>query len=101
MESLRCGERAPVGTPGRHPISILLHVATTPRVFADAGFLEDDFQRTEVRKGRLQQVEANECREPEPVMAVEMGEREAEQDKYSGEAADDHMHFHKSVSASD
>jgi hypothetical protein len=66
----------------------------TIAVFADAGFPKNYFERAKVRKGRLQEVEADECGEPEPVMTVDVREREAEQDEHSSEPADDQVHFH-------
>jgi hypothetical protein len=84
---------------GRPSGGRLFGFATTPSVFADACLLEHDFERAEVRKGRLQQVEANERGEPKPVLAVIVREHEAEEDKQTGEPADDHVHFHNSITA--
>ena len=68
--------------------------AATPRVFAHAAFFENHFEGTEVRKGRLQQVEADESSKPEPALAVEMSQCEAQQNECPGETADDEVHFH-------
>jgi hypothetical protein len=64
-------------------IPVSLHSASmgstaTSRVIAHAAFFENHFEWTEVRERRLQQVEANERSKPEPVLAVKMGQREAQ-----------------------
>jgi hypothetical protein len=69
--------------------------ATTP----NSQLLQDDFQRTEVRKGRLHQIKTHERGEPKPVRAVVVREHQAQEDKRAGEPADDHVHFHISISA--
>ena len=61
--------------------SILFRSAATAGVFAHAAFLEDDFQRAEVRERGLQQVEPDKCGEPEPVLAVIVREPEAQKDE--------------------
>ena len=61
---------------------------------ADTNLLQHDFQRAEIRKRRLQQVEANERGEPKPVGTVVMREQQAGEDKRAGKPADDHVHFH-------
>ena len=45
----------------------------------------------------MQQVEANERGEPEPVWAMVVREQKAQEDERSGEPADDEVHFHKIV----
>ena len=65
---------------------------------ADAEFFQDDFQRTEFRERRLQQVEADKGRDPEPVRAVVVRQQQAGQDEDAGEPADDEFHFHNRIS---
>jgi hypothetical protein len=43
----------------------------------------------------LEQVEADERGEPEPVWAVVVREQKAQEDERSGESTDDEVHFHK------
>ena len=42
----------------------------------------------------MQQIKADECGEPEPVLAVVMREQQADEDERASEPADDHVHFH-------
>jgi hypothetical protein len=79
---------------GRHAPSLFNRTATAG-ILTHAGFLQNRFQGTEVRKGRLQEVEADKTREPEPVGAVKMSQGEAQENERAGEPADDHVHFHK------
>ena len=60
-----------------------------------AQFPQDHFQRAKIRKRRLQQVEPHERGEPEPIGAVIVGEREADEDEGARKTADDEMHFHR------
>ena len=64
---------------------------------ADAELFQDDFQRTEFRERRLQQVEADKRRDPEPVRTVVVCEHQARQDEDAGKAADDEFHFHNRI----
>ena len=73
----------------------LFFIATTRA--ANAHFLQHHFQRAEIRERRLQQVEAHERGEPEPVRAVIMREQQAGQNEHAGEPADDEMHFHTPI----
>src|ERR1035441_8957286 len=61
---------------------------------ANAELFQHHFQRAEICERRLQQVEAHERGEPEPVGAVVMREQQAGEDEYAGEPSDDHVHFH-------
>ena len=71
-----------------------LRRAAASRVFAHTAFLQHDFERTEVGEGGLQQVKPDERGEPKPVRAVIVREHQAQEDEHTGEAADDHVHFH-------
>lgn len=51
--------------------------------------LKDDGQGAEAREGGLQQIEANECREPEPVGVNVVGQPERKQDGDTGEGEND------------
>ena len=61
---------------------------------ADTNLFQHDFQRTEIRERRLQQVETNERSEPKPIRAVVVREQQADEDKRAGEPADDQVPFH-------
>jgi len=60
-------------------------------------FSEDEFQRAEVGKGRLEQVETHECRKPEPVGVMEVGEGQADEDEGTGKPANDTFHTVRQV----
>jgi hypothetical protein len=47
----------------------------------------------------LQEVEPDECREPEPILAVIVSQQEAQENERASEPADDHMHFHNLIPA--
>jgi hypothetical protein len=81
--------------------SVLLGRATTAGILTHAAFLQDDFQRAEVCERGLQQVEPDKGGEPEPVWAVVVREDEAQEDEGASKPANDQVHFHKSVTASD
>ena len=55
-------------------------------------FSEDEFQRAEVGKGRLEQVETHECRKPQPVGVMVVGEGQADEDEGAGKPANDAFH---------
>ena len=61
---------------------------------AHAKFFQNDFQRTKFRERRLQQIEADKGRDPEPVRTVVVRQQQAGQDEDAGEPADDEFHFH-------
>lgn len=61
---------------------------------ADTEFFEDNFQGAKVGEGGLQQVKADEGREPQPVATVIMSQQEAGQDEDTREPADDKVHSH-------
>ena len=64
---------------------------------ANAEPFQHHFQRAEICERRLQQVEAHERGEPEPIGAVVMREQQAGQNERAGEPADDDVHFHTPI----
>ena len=71
--------------------------ATSPPVAADATFLEDLFQWAELGERGLQQVEANERGEPQPVQVVIMRQHQTNENEQAGKTANEHVHFHDGV----
>ncbi len=57
-----------------------------------ADFSQDDFQWAEVGERRLEQIETHECRKPEPVGVMVMGEGKADEDECAGKPANDAFH---------
>ena len=55
-------------------------------------FPKHHLERTEVGEGGLDEVEADEGGEPEPKWAVIMSQQEAEENKATGESANNHFH---------
>jgi len=55
-------------------------------------FSQYHFQWAEVRERGLQQVESDESSEPEPILAVIMGQQETDENKTARESPDDHFH---------
>jgi hypothetical protein len=55
---------------------------------ADAEFFQDDFRRTKVRERGLEQAEADERREPEPIVAVKVRKQQAQQYQATGQHSD-------------
>ena len=68
--------------------------SVTAACAARAELFQHHFQRAEIRERRLQQVEAYERGEPEPVRVVVMRQQQAGEDKRAGEPANEHVHFH-------
>ena len=80
-------------TLSRTARAVRLFLVATARA-ANAEPFQHHFQRTEICERQLQQVEADERGEPEPIGAVVMREQQAGEDEYAGEPSDDHVHFH-------
>jgi hypothetical protein len=75
-------------------ISIRFGGTATSAVTADANSFENDFQRAEICERRLQQIEADKHRKPEPVGTEVVRQQQADKDERPGKPADDKLHFH-------
>ena len=75
-------------------VTVGLVSAATPRIAAHADLLQEHFQRAEVGEGGLQQVHADERREPEPIRTVIVREEQTRENEDASEAPDEEVNFH-------